>query len=160
MDALVIVDGGPELNHAAALALHEHLKGLAWRYRTIAEFAAILADRHPLAERDVLEDYAAAALRRAQDEGFELRADPALRTNLPLPDDASTWAALEHLACPKLIVRGAASSLLSRRAAERVCQRAPNCRLVSVARAGHSVPLDKPAALYDALRPFLAAVAP
>lgn len=160
LSALVIVDGGPELNERAALAMREHLNLLAWRYRTVSEFAESLADRYPLAERAVRDDYASSALRRADDDWFDLKADPALRANMPAPDNASMWSALENLACPIMVVRGALSSFLSQRHGQVICRRVPHCRLVSVALAGHSVPLDKPAALNDAIGPFLAEVVP
>ena len=159
VSGLIVVDGGPELNPRAALAVMQHLKTLAWCYPTVADFTARLVDRHPLADRSVLERYASSALRHRVDTGFELKADPALRLGRLPPDEAAMWRALDTLACPKLIVRGAASSLLSQQNAERTSQRVSDCRLATVPRAGHSVPLDNPAGLHDAVRPFLAEVA-
>ena len=157
--ALVIVDGGPELNGRAAQAMAQHLKALPWRYSRPSEFVDVLANRHPLAERAVLESYASSALRRAVDGGFELKADPALRFGLSAPDDEAIWHALHRVACPKLIVRGAASSMLSYNQAQRTAARLTDCRVATVVQAGHSVPLDNPAGLHDMIGPFLAAFA-
>ena len=160
VSGLVIVDGGPELNERAARALAQHLKTLRWRYTTISQLTDLLTERHPLARRAVLENYARSALRRTADGEFELKADPALPASLSPPDDARMWEALDSLSCPKLLVRGVASSMLTQRSAERTSLRLRNCRLVTVPRAGHSIPLDNPAGLYDAISPFLAEIAP
>ena len=40
--------------------------------------------------------------------------------------------------------------------AEQMTRAMPNCRLVTVPDAGHSIPLDNPGGFIDAVRPFLA----
>lgn len=74
---------------------------------------------------------------------------------LPRPDEADAWAGLRRIGCPTLLVRGAASDILDRETAERMVQEIPNCRLVEVPDAGHSVPLDNPDGFLAALRGFL-----
>jgi pimeloyl-ACP methyl ester carboxylesterase len=153
---LVMVDGGPEVNVEAASALQRHLREQPWTYGAIAEYVCLLESRHPFAARYVLERYAHSALWRVDNRSFELKADPALRSGIPPPDRTAVQHALETLQCPKLLVRGAASSFISPVMAERFTATANNCRLVTVPRAGHSVPLDNPTALHDAVTPFLA----
>ncbi len=157
---LVIVDGGPGLNEEAALALLQHMATLPWRYRTVAEYESSLTEWHPLASADVLRRYAMGALRATPDGAFELKLDPALRSGLPPADVPAIWSSLQSIRCPALLVRGAASAFLSHRSAAYVCTRVRTCRLVTVPRAGHAIPLDNPQGLHSVVTSFLAEVLP
>ena len=53
---------------------------------------------------------------------------------------------------PTLLVRGAESDVLSVETAEKMAQAMPNCQLVTVRDAGHSIPLDNPAGFLAAVR--------
>jgi pimeloyl-ACP methyl ester carboxylesterase len=68
------------------------------------------------------------------------------------------WRALEEVACPALVVRGAESDLLGAEAAERVARTLRDAELCTVPGAGHSVPGDNPDGFHAAVAPFLARV--
>ncbi|MGH9886125.1 MAG: alpha/beta fold hydrolase, partial [bacterium] len=66
------------------------------------------------------------------------------------------WAALAKLPCPALVVRGAASDVMSAEVADRMVDEViPRAALQTVAKAGHSVMLDNPAAFETALTGFV-----
>jgi pimeloyl-ACP methyl ester carboxylesterase len=72
---------------------------------------------------------------------------------MPSPDQQ--WRILERLECPTLVVRGAETDILREETAERMAEVIRNCRLIEVANAGHSIPLDNPSGWLGAIRPFL-----
>jgi esterase len=95
---------------------------------------------------------------RRDDGRWTWRYDVALRAPdrpLPRPNPDAAWALLPRIACPTLLVRGAESDILSRETAERMVQEIPDCRLVEVPDAGHSIPLDNPTGFLAAIDPFL-----
>ena len=71
----------------------------------------------------------------------------------PLPQDIR--ALLEKISAPTLLLRGAESDVLARDMADRMVQTIPDCRLVEVPDAGHSIPLDNPTGFREAMREFL-----
>jgi pimeloyl-ACP methyl ester carboxylesterase len=54
-----------------------------------------------------------------------------------------------------LLVRGAQSDVLSVETAERMVREIPDCRMVTVQNSGHSIPLDSPRGLIEAVQTFL-----
>jgi pimeloyl-ACP methyl ester carboxylesterase len=64
------------------------------------------------------------------------------------------WRALEQLAAPTLVIRGADSDLVTAELAERVAATARG-ELATVPGAGHSVPGDNPEAFHALVVPFL-----
>src|SRR5262249_2360847 len=74
---------------------------------------------------------------------------------LPRPDPEAAWSMLPRIPCPTLLVRGAASDILSPETAARMLRDIPDCRLVEVPDAGHSVPLDNPTGFLAAIDEFL-----
>lgn len=71
------------------------------------------------------------------------------------PDPEPVWQSFGNISCPTLLVRGAESDLLGRPTAERMAREIPNCTLVEVPDAGHSVPLDNPEGFRDAVKGWL-----
>jgi pimeloyl-ACP methyl ester carboxylesterase len=104
---------------------------------------------------------------RRTDEGrFELKMDSGLgRARAQIkPEEAlersrrdseRMWKALEKLPCPALVVRGAASDVMSADVADRMVDEVlPNATLEVIPRAGHSVMLDNPKEFERALCRF------
>ena len=95
------------------------------------------------------------------DGKWTYRYDVALRNGsgarvMPSTEEtARTWESLRNITSPTLLIRGAASDVLSRELADRMVATIPNCTLVEVAESGHSVPLDNPSGFVAALSPFL-----
>jgi pimeloyl-ACP methyl ester carboxylesterase len=66
------------------------------------------------------------------------------------------WDALARVPCPALVLRGAASDVVSADVADRMAEEAlAQGRLVVIPRAGHSVMVDNPEACRDALTAFV-----
>jgi pimeloyl-ACP methyl ester carboxylesterase len=68
------------------------------------------------------------------------------------------WKALEKIPCPTLVVRGAASDVLSADTADRMVDEVlAQGRLVVVPQAGHSVMTDNPEGFAEAVTAFVLA---
>lgn len=69
------------------------------------------------------------------------------------------WELFKSIRCPVLLVRGEQSDVLSQEVAERCAADLPNCKLVVVPGAGHSVPGDNPDGFTEPVLEFLEATA-
>jgi pimeloyl-ACP methyl ester carboxylesterase len=107
-------------------------------------------------------------LRRLDDGRFELKMDPALRGAMGAATEAADaealeaasekaqWDALAAIPCPTLVVRGAASDILSPEVADRMVDEVlRNGRLAVVPQAGHSVMTDNPEGFRDLVAAFV-----
>jgi esterase len=157
--ALVMVDAGPWVQRRGA--------------RRIADF--VLAD----AVLPSVDDFVERARRFNQRRDPELLRHSLLRNLRPAPAGGWTWkydrrhltrerfeafaaelATLEELLpkvrCPVLVVRGGDSDVMTSGDAERLAERLPHARSVTVPDAGHTVQGDNPAGLAAALEDFAA----
>jgi pimeloyl-ACP methyl ester carboxylesterase len=162
--ALVLVDWGPEFSSPGIAHIHAELTDAARTYDTREDYVRRLGDRHPLARHDVVRGFALHGLRARADGQFEPKTDP---TVLRLyagcaasrrADDRvdQLWRLVDATRCPTLVVRGEASSVLSRHVADRLTRAlAPRGALATVAAAGHAVMLDNPRAFLGAVMAFL-----
>jgi pimeloyl-ACP methyl ester carboxylesterase len=62
---------------------------------------------------------------------------------------------LAAIRCPTLVVVGDEDVATPPATARRIAEAIPGARLVTIARAGHSAPVEQPAAVTDAIRAFL-----
>jgi esterase len=94
---------------------------------------------------------------RTEDGRWTYRYDRVLRSpgKLRLRDPETAWRSCANIEASTQIVRGELSDILSRQIAERMVRTIPDARLVTVANAGHSVPLDAPEGFLAAVREFL-----
>lgn len=157
LDRLVIVDIGPEIMTAGRDRIQTNVQAsdVFDDPEEAVRAARALNPRPPEAE---LRHRLLNNLRQLEDGRWTWRYDRSLRSPdrpLPRPDADSAWAMLPKITCPTLLVRGAESDILSRETADRMVRTIPNCRLVEVPDAGHSVPLDNPSGFIAAVRPFL-----
>jgi esterase len=156
---LLVLDIGPEVAPAGA-----------------RNIAAVLAARDVFGSEDEAFALARAANPRPADEMLRHRVRHALR---PLPDGTLTfkfdkalrgrpgalwdltpdqlWAAWRSVRCPVLLVRGQESDILAAETAQRMLAENPQAELVSVPDSGHTIALDNPQGLLDAIEPWLAA---
>ena len=135
-----------------------------------------------LAAKDVFssEDEAFAQARAANPRPADATLRHRLRHNLrPLPDGTLTfkydsalrrnpralfdltpdqlWAAWQAMACPVLLVRGDDSDVLAAETAQRMLAENANVSFASIPDCGHSITLDRPDGLLEAVSPWLAA---
>jgi esterase len=159
---LVVLDIGPEIAPAGG-----------------RQVAAELARRDVFGSEDEAVAHARAANPRPTDESLRHRVAHNLR---PLPDGTLTykwdralrdrgaigdglgpaerWAAWDSSGCPVLLVRGDDSDILAAQTAERMVAANSRVTLAVVADCGHSITLDRPQGLLDAVGPWLAATGP
>ncbi len=167
MAGLVLVDIGPELDARGTTRIQQDVASQPLpRFSSVAEYARVLSLAYPAARPQAVDRMALHGLVRRDDGHYELRMDPALRGTGRGGEDAelaqgalspeAQWQALSRISCPTLVVRGAASDVLSADTADRMVDEAlPNGRLAVVAQAGHSVMTDNPEAFRDAVCAFV-----
>jgi esterase len=156
---LVVLDIGPEIAPAGA-----------------RQVAAALAASDVFASEDEAVAHARAANPRPTDESLRHRVSHNLR---PLPDGTLTykwdkalrgggaigdgldpdqrWAAWNSVSCPVLLLRGDDSNILAQQTADRMVAGNPNATLAVIADCGHSITLDRPEGLLEAVGPWLEA---
>jgi pimeloyl-ACP methyl ester carboxylesterase len=157
LEALVIVDIGPEL---IASGMERIRTGVLMPDVFDSSEDAFLASRaeNPIPPEDELRHRVYNNLMQTEDGRWTFRWDKAMRAPerpIQRPDAEQQWALLPKITCPTLIVRGEISYLFARDVAERMVREIPDARLVEVAGASHSVPLDQPEGFLEAVRPFL-----
>jgi pimeloyl-ACP methyl ester carboxylesterase len=169
MAGLVLVDIGPEVDARGRMRIRQDVEAnVAPVFGSVDEYARALSLAYPVARGNVLQRMARHGLSRRDDGRFELKMDPALRGGFGAPESsadadareketaAALWDALARIPCPTLVVRGAASDILSPEVADRMVEEVlPNGRLAVVGRAGHSVMTDNPEGFRDAVADFV-----
>ena len=98
-------------------------------------------------------------LRRLPNGTLTFKWDKALRDGTAIRDEptvAERWAAWRAVRCPTLLVRGDDSDILSPETAQRMLEENPNVTLVTVPDCGHSITLERPDGLREAMTPWLA----
>jgi pimeloyl-ACP methyl ester carboxylesterase len=165
----VIVDIGPETDPRGSMRIRQDVEAnLTPVFASPEEYARALSLSYPAAAPEALRRMAHHGLRRRADGRFELAMDPAWRgitAGRGSSFDAEQqerelqkrmWDALAALPCPVLVVRGAASDILSPEVADRMVDDVlQNGRLAVVPQAGHSVMTDNPSGFNDAVAAFV-----
>jgi pimeloyl-ACP methyl ester carboxylesterase len=154
--AVVLIDGGPELNSAALAYIRDEFRRQPRRYSSVDEYAAYLEAMMPLAPAAALREVAVESLRCAGPGEFRLKVDRAHADWRREPStDAELWSILRRAPMPILVIRGAGSALCHQSWASRIAAQAPLVRHATVARAGHAVMLDNPVGCGNAVQEFL-----
>jgi pimeloyl-ACP methyl ester carboxylesterase len=163
---LVLVDIGPELDARGRLRIGgEIAEHRAPVFADVEEYARLLARNYPAGSPAALQRMAKYGLRQRADGLYELKMDPALRSDRIEDAQARAeeerfakrmWDALAKVPCPTLVVRGAASDILSPDVADRMVDEVlPNGRLAVVPQAAHSVATDNPKGFEEAVGAFV-----
>jgi pimeloyl-ACP methyl ester carboxylesterase len=133
----------------------------------VAEYETMLAHSYPAARPEAIRRMARHGVRQRPDGRFALKMDAFYRGGAERPSEAQLeererrlaaqmWDALGKLPCPALVVRGAASDVMSADVADRMVEEViPDARLAVVARAGHSVMTDNPEGFAEAVASFV-----
>ncbi len=156
---LVIVDISPTLDTAGSQRIGASVQAKD-EFDTPDDAVAQARLGNPRAPDDALRYRAIHNLMQRPDGKWTFKYDVALRRTggrpvVPRADPETVWPTLAKITCPTLMVRGAESDLTSRASAERMRTIIPNCTVVEVPRAGHSVPLDNPQGFLEAVRGWL-----
>lgn len=152
---LVLVDIAPELDARGIARIgNEMSEQRAPVFTSIEEYARVLSMNYPAGQPASLQRMAKYGLKQREDGLFELKMDPGLRGARPDDDEAKKqeevfiqrqWDALAKVPCPTLVVRGAASDILSPDTADRMVEDVlQNGSLEIVPQAAHSVATDNP----------------
>ena len=168
MAGLVIVDIGPEHDPRGTTRIRmEVMQRGDGSFADPAEYERALAHNFPAGSPDALRRMARHELRRREDGRFVRKADPAFMAGRPGQGEAEDeaherdtakrlWDALARIPCPTLVVRGAASDILSPEIADRMVDDVlVKGRLAIVPRAAHSVMTDNPAGFAEAVAGFV-----
>lgn len=163
---LVIVDMGPELDPRGRIRIGQEIQSQrAPVFGSVDEYTSMLSLNYPAGQPAALARMAKHALKQRDDGLFELKMDPKLRADRP--DDetaraeeealtAELWEALAKIPCPTLVVRGAASDILSPDVADRMVEETlANGQLAVIPQAAHSVATDNPKAFEEAVSRFV-----
>ena len=166
----VIVDSAPEIDRRGAVRIsmdtQQHTDP---SFAHPSEYETMLAHAYPAATADAIKRMAKFGVKQRDDGRWVLKMDTALRKvvggDMPDPDELARleadrtermWKGLEKLECPVLVVRGAASDIVSADVADRMAEEATKRgQLAVVAQAGHSVMTDNPEGFAEALNAFV-----
>ncbi len=163
---LVIADIGPEVDARGVLRIGgEMAEHRAPVFTDVQEYAAILSLNYPAGQPHALKRMAEFGLRQREDGLFELKMDPKLRGERPTDEATKAkeeafiqqqWDALARVPCATLVVRGAASDILSPEIADKMVDEVlQNGRLAIVPQAAHSIMTDNPEGFDEAVCSFV-----
>jgi len=170
---LVIVDAGPELDPRGTTRIQMEVAGRTTdgaggdgSFANRAEYEQLLAHNYPAATPAAIQRMARYELRAREDGRFVRKLDPGFhagRGGLTQEEAAQQerettrrlWEALAKIACPSLVVRGAASDVLAADVADRMVEEVlANGQLAVVPQSGHSVMTDNPEGFAKAVSSF------
>jgi pimeloyl-ACP methyl ester carboxylesterase len=169
MAGLVLVDIGPEVDPRGSTRIRdETASSVDPSFADPAEYGRLLSLHYPSARPHAIERMLRHGLRRREDGRYALKMDPALRAAMTgtgsreeaerreRESTAAQWDALARVPCPTLVVRGAASDILSPDTAERMVEEVlQKGTLAVVPQAGHSVMTDNPEGFREAVTSFV-----
>jgi pimeloyl-ACP methyl ester carboxylesterase len=168
MAGLVIVDIGPEHDPRGTTRIRmEVMQRGDGSFASPSDYERVLAHNFPAGSPDALRRMARHELRQRADGRFERKADPAFMAARPGAAEADAeaherdtakrlWDALARIPCPTLVVRGAASDILSPETADRMVDDVlAKGQLAVVPRSAHSVMTDNPAGFTEAVSAFV-----
>ncbi len=166
---LVIVDSAPELDARGttriSLDVQEHRDP---SFESIAQYENYLSTSYPHATPTAIRRMAEHGLKKREDGRYALKMDISFRSRAAGDFDrdayaryeeettTALWKDLEAIQCPTLVVRGAASDIMSAEVADRmVDETLPDGTLAIVPQAGHSVMTDNPREFQECVSRFM-----
>lgn len=153
---LVIVDAGPERPSSGGSEARRFMSGPDV-LGSVEDFVERAVQFNPRRSRETLRESLLHNLRPLPDGRWTWKYDPLLRDpNRRITPWGDLWPVLARIACPTLIVRGAASPALSPEQAARMVEVIPDSRMVTISAAGHTVMGDNPLEFEAKVKPFLA----
>ncbi|MAI79838.1 MAG: hypothetical protein CL917_12910 [Deltaproteobacteria bacterium] len=154
---LVIVDSAPELDARGTTRISlDTAANPDPTFASVAEYERIMAHAYPAATPASIKRMAIHGVKPTENGRYMLRMDTAFRSAIAGADaeaiaarqdanEKELWRSLGKILCPTLVVRGAASDVVSADIADRMVEDAlKNGQLAVVPQAGHSVMTDNP----------------
>jgi esterase len=154
---LVIIDAGPEIRRQGSHRIRDFVNGGANPESLDAIIERALAF-NPRRDPQILRRSLMHNLRQQTDGNWVWKYDRRRFQQMGDQHSVERRALADGLAnvtCPTLVVRGAESDVFHEEDAQRLAQRLPDGRYVTIPRAGHTVQGDNPKDLAAALREFL-----
>jgi len=169
MAGLVIVDSAPELDARGIVRITQDVEQQRDpSFESVGQYENYLSTSYPAATPKAIRRMARHGLKRQEDGRYTLKMDIAFRSrvtsemeqgDIAKAEEATTaalWDALTKIACPTLVVRGAASDIMAADVADRMVDDVlENATLAVVAQAGHSVMTDNPEGFRDCVCRFM-----
>jgi len=171
MAGLVVVDTGPEHDPRGQIRIRQEVEGRTvtgdGSLASIEEYEAVLAHNYPAAQPAAIKRMARSELKQREDGRYVRKADPAFMSGVASvsADEQEAyeeetrkklWHACEVVPCPTLVVRGAASDILSAEIADKMVDDVlKNGTLAVIAQAAHSVMTDNPEGFNQAVSEFV-----
>lgn len=103
-----------------------------------------------------VEAYLECGLLEKDSETAVLKCDPELEAQIFETVPIDVWDYASRIYCPVLIIRGKHSDAFSQKSAARLMKLVPDCRIETIARAGHFVPMEQPEACARLISAFAA----
>jgi len=160
---LVLIDVGPEIRFDGVRKIAAFTSD-ATPLDSVEQFVDRALAFNPRRNRELLRRSLLHNLRRMPDGRWMWKYDQRHRGKPADPDAYARrrellWSAVDAVACPTLVVRGAQSDVFHDEDAERLAGRFQQGRWVRIEGAGHTVQGDNPAGLLVSLREFFAEAA-
>jgi pimeloyl-ACP methyl ester carboxylesterase len=157
LERLVIVDIGPDIALAGLQRVRAMMAQSPERIESEEWAVEYIRRANPLQDPGLLRERVRHGLKRLPDGGLTWKYAKGLRDMMRAGrrDAVDLWEPLSRIPCPTLVVRGAESDILSPDVAKKMTERLPDGRVIELARAGHTVPADRPDEFASELRAFL-----
>ena len=155
---LVVIDIGPDIAEAGRRRVGTMMAASPERFESVEAAYRYAREANPRQDEALLRARITHAVRPLPDGGVAWKYDRAIRDAMRsgrFNDPTELWPLWRAVTCPTLLVRGADSDVLSAEDAKRMTQELTCARLVEVPDAGHTVPMDQPAAFRALLFGFL-----
>jgi esterase len=157
LSALVLIDAGPDVRRRGSSRIRDFVNGGAKPESLDAIIERALAF-NPRRDPKVLRRSLMHNLRRQEDGNWVWKYDRRRFQQMGEGHAAERQGladGLTRVTCPTLVVRGAESDVFHEEDGERLAQRLPDGRFITIPKAGHTVQGDNPKDLAAALRDFL-----
>ncbi len=158
LSALVLIDAGPDVRRRGSSRIRDFVNGGAKPESLDAIIERALAF-NPRRDPKILRRSLMHNLRRQEDGNWVWKYDRRRFQQMGGDQHAAERRGLAdgltRVTCPTLVVRGAESDVFHEEDGERLAQRLPDGRFITIPRAGHTVQGDNPKDLAAALHDFL-----
>ncbi len=163
---LIIVDSGPEHDPRGGMRIRMETESRGdGTFGSPEDFRALMTRNYPASSPEVITRLVQYGIRERADGRFEPKLDPDFLRSVGgrsrEDEERETretarqlWSALESVSAPTLVIRGAASDVLSADVADRMVEVLPAGRLAVVGQASHSVMTDNPKGTIEAISAF------